>query len=550
MKKSLFTILALASFLTITACGGTPADESKAPESQPEQSQPEQSQPTESSEPAGSEPGESSNPVESSQPDDSSNAEENCIIKEDTEVIVWSTFNTTYQAVLDKAVASLKKHEPHITVTIVKQSANYAGLKDMIVNGFAANNFPDMAPAYPDSVNDFIDAAKALNIGKYMNNAEYGWSADDVADIYPAYLEEGSAYSIPGTYSLPLAKSTEAMFYDRRVISVDLSSIDSTINNGRPISEQYLSTITWEELFGKLCPALLTYNDQLIAQGKTPLIDKNSDALGGTYAVVGYDSDDNLFITLAKQYGLGYTSVDSVLGVGSLDFVEKDASGKNFAGVSDEYKNLMKTFNNAYVNKYLITQGTYGSYTSKLSNNNGCLFSIGSTGGTGNQFSASNPKDIGVTNIPRPEGKRLAVINQGPSMAFLNHKDENRAIASWLFYKEFTSGNFPIEWSTTTGYTPIRQSVAESDDYMDFCDVSQYDEATVDILYARAAAYSGSVGQYLFASPVFTGSSTARSEVGGLMTNCLKNGEDGGVLTDENIVKFFKDAYDHTILKM
>ena len=576
MKKRLITALLMAGSLLLTSCGNIDIkkiasailDEDSSSESQSQEPQSQssdnseasisssasnpQSSASSSASQSESQPSSiSSNPASSSSEEVSSDpgAEENCIVKEDTEITIWSTFNVTYQAVLDNAAASLKKHEPHITVNIVKQGANYSGLKDMIVNGFAANNYPDMAPAYPDSVNDFIDAAKALNIEKYMKNADYGWTNEDLDDIYEAYLEEGSSYSIPGTYSLPLAKSTEAMFYDRRIISVDLSAIDSTINNGKPISETYINNLTWEELFGKLCPALLTYNDQLIAAGKTPLIDKNVESLNNKYAVVGYDSDDNLFITLAQQYGLGYTSVDPIMGTGSLDFVEKDASGR-FAGVSDDYKNLMKMFNDAFTKNYILTQGTYGAYTSKLSNNNACLFSIGSTGGTSNQFSDSNPKDIGVANIPHAAGHPHAVINQGPSMAFLNHKDENRSIASWLFYKEFTQGNFPIVWATTTGYTPIRKSVAESDDYMDFCDVGQFDEATSDILMARAAAYSGSVGQYLFSSPVFTGSSTARSEVGGLMQNVLTNGEDGGVLTDANLVQFFKDAYDHTVLKM
>lgn len=548
MKKRLINSLLIAAGLLLTSCDVKAiasaileeGDSSSANTSSVEpQSGPEGEVSTDESDP---------DAISSEEPI-SPEVEENCIIKEDTEIIMWSTFNTNYQAILDNAAASLKKHEPHIKVTIVKQSTNYSGLKDMIVNGFAANNYPDIAPAYPDSVNDFIDALKALDIGKYMKNEKYGWTQDDLDDIYPAYLEEGSSYSIPGTYSLPLAKSTEAMFYDRRVLSVDLSQIDATINDGKPISEDYLNNLTWEELFDHFCPAILTYNDQLIAEGKTPLINKEVESLNGLYSVLGYDSDDNLFITLAEQYGLGYTSINSTLGVGSLDFVEKDDKGA-FAGVSQEYHDLMMKFNDAYNKHYIVTQGTYGGYTSKLANSNACLFSIGSTGGTSNQFSESNPKDIGVANIPHAEGKRLKVINQGPSMAFLNHKDENRAIASWLFYKEFTQGNFPIVWSTTTGYTPIRQSVSESSDYMDFSDPSQYDEATSDILMARASSYSGSVGPYLFTSPVFTGSSTARSEVGGLMQSCLTNGEDKGILTEANLLEFFKTAYDNTVLKM
>ena len=65
MKKRNFLMMAAVMLaMTLTACGGKPADESKPVESQPEQSQPVESQPEESK-PVESQPVESSKPVES-----------------------------------------------------------------------------------------------------------------------------------------------------------------------------------------------------------------------------------------------------------------------------------------------------------------------------------------------------------------------------------------------------------------------------------------------------------------------------------------------------
>ena len=155
MKKRLFASLLMAGSLLLTACGdvdikkiasaildedsssqASNSDGSAAPGDQsqePEQS----SRPADQSQDSTEQASSSEEPVDPA-------VEENCIIKEDTEITIWSTFNSTYQAVLDNAALALKKHEPHITVTIVKQGANYSGLKDMIVSMLKV--FPSKPP--------------------------------------------------------------------------------------------------------------------------------------------------------------------------------------------------------------------------------------------------------------------------------------------------------------------------------------------------------------------------------------------------------------------
>ena len=102
-----------------------------------------------------------------------------------------------------------------------------------------------------------------------------------------------------------------------------------------------------------------------------------------------------------------------------------------------------------------------------------------------------------------------------------------------------------IAWATTTGYSPIRRSVAESDDFLDFSDPDNFGAKTPDRLKAINAAYQESTMDYLFTSPVFKGSSEARTQVGGLATKAI-----GSANIDEEIDKLFQDAFNNTTLAM
>ena len=457
-------------------------------------------------------------------------------IEEETEILVQTTFNDTFGQIFKDAIDAVQKKEPNLKVNYDKYSGSYSDLKDEVIKGVPAGNYPDVVAAYPDSVADFITSNIQLKMDRFMNNEDYGWTDEEKADFYEAYLEEGSNYSIPGTYSLPIAKSTEAMYYDSdKIIGLNLAAIDPTINGGNAINEEYLNNLTWDELFNKFAPALLAYRETLPNDAaKKAFLDQETYS---DWAVVGYDSDDNLFITLAEQYGYGYTSMDPVTGNGHIDFV------------NDGMKNLMKQFNTAYKNKYFTTKGIIGTNVNYRSNADAMLFSIGSTGGVNYQFSKENPKNVGVARIPQAPGKDTKIIQQGPSLAFLKHTGEdsnNRALGAWLFYKELTSVRSCIAFATTTGYSPIRKSVAESDDFLDFSNPEEQAPKSGDRLKALNAGYQESVMDYLFSSPVFKGSSEARVQVGGLATKAI--GAES--LTDEELNKLFSDAYNNTILKL
>jgi len=171
------------------------------------------------------------------------------------------------------------------------------------------------------------------------------------------------------------------------------------------------------------------------------------------------------------------------------------------------------------------------------------LFSIGSTGGVKYQFSDTTKYDVGVAPIPHAEGGELKIINQGPSMAFLRRAQDADVYAQqcWNFYKIFTDTEFATDWAITTGYAPLRNSVADSDEFLNYSNENRFQLNTLDRLTARNARYAATMLDNLFSSPVFYGSSKARTAVGGLAADCI--GNKGKVLTDEELNTYFQNAY-------
>lgn len=436
---------------------------------------------------------------ESSKPSSSSSEEYTPVLTEPTTVTIWTTIGQKNRAPFEAAIASIEEKEPNLTVNNVYQSAGYDELHDMVVQGFPANNFPDLVYCYPDHVADYINAGRAVNLEPYINNPTYGLSAEEQEDLIDAFMEEGQEYTVEGTYSVPFAKSTEALYYNRgALVGLNLSSIDPTINDGLPLNDAYLQSLTWDELFDKLCPAIVKYNET------TKIIDLDA----ANAAIVGYDSDDNLFITLAKQYGYGYTSITES-GKGSVDF--------NNEGM----KSLLTRFHNWATKGYIASQGTTGSYTSDLFKAGSCLFSVSSTAGVGYLWSADMSSDVGVGRVPQAPNGTLAQISQGPSFAVLDHNNENQKIGAWLVYKELISKTYSTEWAINTGYMGIRDSFYESSQYLAVSDIDATEPETNERLNAENWLYYPKVTDIVFTSPVFKGSAEVRDQAGGLMTWAL-----------------------------
>lgn len=455
--------------------------------------------------------GESTESVESTESTESVESTESTesVDTPKTKITIWTTLS--YQTELENMINSFMKENPEITIENVKVSGGYNDLKTQTIQGFPTDNYPDIVLAYPDHVADYLDYNKAANMESYINDPEIGWTEEDFEDLVPSLLSQGMDYSVPGVYSLPFCASTEAMYYNADVlVGLNLSTIDPTINGGNALTEDYLNNLTWDELFDKLCPAIMAYNDA--ADEKKKIITPADD---GSWGIVGYDSDDNFFITLAEQYNYPYTDLDESTGKGK-------ALWNN-----PEMKALLKKLNDAKDKHYLFTKGTNTKNVNYKFTPGNCLFSIGSTGGVKYQYPESNPFNVNVARIPQANQSNRKIINQGPSLAFLKHPgadgrtDKARIEASWKFYKHTAKTTNVSTWSTATGYMPTRYSAYETEAYLEYSNIENKDALTLELLTAKNATYCSTVLNYLFTSPVFKGSSECREQVGGLLTACL-----------------------------
>ena len=455
------------------------------------------------------------NNSESKDTDDS-----NAIIKEDVTINFLSMTDGDYLAVLEDIVDDFMKSEPHVKVNIYNPlgTGNYSTLEKYVIAGFFKEDYPDIVQCYPDNVVRYIARGYAVALDDYLDNKTYGIRNESGSDYIEAFMDEGSAYDTEGTtYSLPFCKSTELMYYNEdALLGLDLSDIDSSINNGQPLTAEYLNQLTWEELFDKLSPAIVSKNSGLPDNEK---IYKDTESS----CILAVDSDENYFITLAHQYGYGYTSVDEN-GQGSIDFD------------NPEMKNLIKKLKTAKDNKYLQTRGTYLDYVSELFVNKEALFTISSTAGLTYTVPGKDDEQfsVGVARIPYAEGHEYSSINQGPSVCILDHKDENRSLASYLLWKHLTNEVNATTWALSTGYMGIRNSTYTSAEYQSA--LTPTESATpYQVTESKNFKMVAEVRDFTFNTALFKGSSNARTNVGRLLKDCLNNLD-----LDTNIDQLFK----------
>lgn len=457
--------------------------------------------------------------------DDDSNA----IIKEDVTINFLSMTDGDYLTSLEEIIKGFMEEEPHVKVNVYNPlgTGNYNTLEKYVIAGFFKEDYPDIVQCYPDNVVKYISRGYAVDLDKYLDNETYGIRDEKGSDYIDAFISEGSSYNSEGTtYSLPFCKSTELMYYNEdALLGLDLSDVDVSINNGEPLTEEYLDQLTWEEFFDKLCPAIVSKNNSLPANEKLYKNTENS-------CVLAVDSDENYFITLANQYGYGYTSVNQD-GTGNIEFD------------NPEMKNLIKKLKIARDNKYLQTRGTYLDYVSSLFTNKEALFTISSTAGLSYNVPGKNDEQfsVGVARIPYASGREYSSINQGPSVCILDHQDENRTLASYLLWKHLTNEVNATKWALSTGYMAIRNSTYSSPDYLVALTPS---ETATEYEKAEAKNFKkiADVRDHTFNTALFKGSSNARSNVGKLLKDCL-NADDLDATIDELFKSYSDEAKTH-----
>ncbi len=403
--------------------------------------------------------------------------------------------------VLDRYITQFNKLYPNITIEH-SQIGGYDEVRDQTNKQLTAGNQPNIAYCYPDHVALYNVTKKVIPLDNLIESTiqiqredgtveTLGLTAEQRADFIQTYYNEGAAFDAAGTmYTMPLSKSTEALFYNKTFFEKHNLSVPTT----------------WEEM------------ESVCAQIKNILATDESTTNNGDIPL-GYDSEANWFITMAEQYGSPYTSTDK-----NDHFLFNNKTNRDF----------VKWFRSWYDNGYVTTKELYGAYTSKLFTNTdptkpSCYMCIGSTGGASNQIPIgeddSFPFEVGVAPIPQVDASNPKAISQGPSLCIFSqvgdkdsYDNKQEVLASWLFVKYLcTTPEFQAAFSMTSGYMPVINSAKEMGQYANWLNNAN----STGNLVATVAKLSFEQANAAFVSPAFNGSTKARDQVGALLQYCF-----------------------------
>ncbi|MCR4933280.1 MAG: extracellular solute-binding protein [Lachnospiraceae bacterium] len=422
----------------------------------------------------------------------------------DVTIKFYHTMGSNLTDVLNIYIEEFNKLYPNIHV-VSEQVGSYDDVREQISTEITVGSQPNIAYCYPDHVALYNIAGAVATLDSLIDSKEevtradgttevLGLTDEQKADFIEGYYNEGRQFGDGLMYTMPFSKSTEVLYYNKTFFD----------ENGLTVPT------TWDEMEA-VCAKIKEIDPESIP--------------------MGYDSENNWFITMCEQQGSAYTS----------------ASGDHYLFNNAENKTFVKRFREWYQKGYITTQKLYGAYTSGLFTADKGVrsyMSIGSSAGATHQRPAADaegnyPFEVGIATIPQLKADAPKVISQGPSVCIFKKSNPQEVVASWLFVKYLTTTvEFQAEFSMASGYVPVLKSVATNPVYAEF--IGKADGGTY--ISAQSAKVCLDQEKAYYTSPAFNGSSTARDQVGALLSKCLA-GDDGGDV-DKFIDKAFQDAID------
>jgi len=396
---------------------------------------------------------------------------------EEIEIVMWHAFGDANQALINDMLEDFLNEYPNITLRQVGQG-NYDDLRSATIQGTVGGSTPALVMGYPDHFVEYLEGSSLVPLDEYIGHGTFGVDLDDYND---AFIAENQQYADGFQYSMPLAKSTEMIvynkdFFDHHGISFDLDD-----------------PITWEQLEQ-------FEEDGLIGTGEWQV-----------EHLFNVDSESNLFINSSTQWEAGYTNIDGEILIDNdqtrdmLHYFE-DLMDRNILALPIEWDTAYGSA--AFIDgDVAMTQGSTAGTRYNIPNNPDGKFGI---------------FDFGVMPAIQKEDGVPSAIQQGPNIAIMaNTTDEERLVA-WEIIKELTTPENTAYFSMNTGYVPVRDSSYDLPEYQEFLEIGE-DPANADdpaYPYALANRVAEAQRDYFSFEPPFTGrvtSSNARQEAGFLI---------------------------------
>ncbi len=327
---------------------------------------------------------------------------------------VWGTGTVSegLAAIVDEFNAT---NEWGITVEALDQG-QYRDLEDAMNAAIQSGDLPDVVVGYTNALDTWYSVGVLEDMNAYIEDPDWGMSEEEIADFYEGAWDNG-VNAVGARVGFPHGQSANVIFYN----------------------------FTWAEELGFEAPpmSLEELKEQACAATAANAADDNPDN-DGTGGLVLYTGASNI--------------ASFVFGLGD-DFYDEDGTGYDFAKPAvQEVAEFLKD---------LWDEGcafATESYPNPEFATRKALFTMSSTAGLPYQVGAFEAEDAfsddvwGFIAFP---GVGEGAVNAYAQNSAIVKSNPERALASWLFLRWFTSPEVMAKWIEASGYHPTRASTVD-----------------------------------------------------------------------------------------
>ena len=372
-------------------------------------------------------------------------------IENPIEVEFWHGMSGGMGETLNELIQTFNENqgkELGVTVEGVYQGG-YADLNSKLMASIKAGTSPALIQGTSNSIMDLLPSGAVQPLNEYIYHEEIGMN--DYEDIYEAFRQEGQGFDEEGTiYGLPFSKSTDLYYYDEAFFEEHNLKVPTTWEEAEAVSKQ-ITEIT------------------------------NRPAMG-------VDNVSNFFITLLKQHGADYTNSKGEIlfnhetSVKILEQLKTNVEA-GYWRLPGEDMYHSGPFLSGLVQSYIGSSAGYTFLTDDVKWNSAPL----------PQVDAENPAYI-------QQGNMVSILNQ--------NKTSEEIYGAYEFLKFLMSDEAVLVWSTQTGYLPIKESVATSEEYLTFLE-----ETSDRVKQNGATSIQNAFVEPMFAKDNGVSSNLVRNEV-------------------------------------
>lgn len=483
----------------------------------------------------------------------------------------WSSFGAAYTSYLDEIVNKVKADTGYDIHHATKGS--YDGIKTAVSSSLATGDYPNLMTGYPDHFASYLGNKVLVQLNPYIdawNKKHPEVEGGLLADYYEDYMIENQSLDIykgpdgnvPAISALPFNKSTELMGYNGTFVDY-CATIDTSLGTVPATWQQWkVQGPKYRDIFRNLVKITDDEDPKIIKQyGVKLYFDQDAEGKASNFVlrrqtkdgydipepsgkkmldftevdskgarVISWDSTDNMFITLLRQWGSSYTELpesektkDPRRRKGHISF--------NSAANKPATLACLKYFNEMSTDKVFGVPATFGSsYSSDAFAANKVMFMLCSSGGLSYNTDSWNQR-FRVAPIPYYDDgvtQRKFVISQGANIALSNQGGDEAIQKGFDIMVALTRGENQAKWCLNTGYYPCSKSATDNASYQEFLADKTYDDATI-VAYREGSNinqdyYMNKDQKWTkFVDPAFSSSSKVRTEIKVIFEEVFQN---------------------------